>query len=603
MKRIALIIIFIFGLLLRLYGINWDSGYYFHPDERFLAMVADQLTWPASIYEYFNTNISPMNPHNKGFDFYVYGTFPLIVTKAVATIINMDTYGGFALVGRTLTAILDASIIILVYLLALLILKQHSTAIISAFIYAISVLPIQLSHFFAVDPFLMFSTTLTIFLLVSILKEVGKHRKLVVEQHLQNTVTQVNWKIVGLTLLLGITFALAIASKVSAIIFLPIISCGFILLLFKLQDFVQWLLLVMLFLVVCVLFVRICYPYIFIGTFTINQKVINNFKQLKAFDGVDTSFPPGIQWIKTTSYVHPFLNLVLFGLGVPLGILVIIGFIYLHILTLKDRNIAILVILAIIWMIFLYQGAQFAKAMRYFYPIFPYLAICGGVAFDLVTKKLPKRISWFRSWYKLCILVLISIWPMSFMHIYKIPHSRVSAGHWMEEHVPNGSTVAYEHWDDALPVHKISVTAISYPLYDPDTIEKYTALADTVNKTDYIILTSNRLYGSITSVPDRYPMATLYYQKLFNGSLGFEKVAEFTSRPYFPIPGIKSCILIPGSNYGVIARSIEECQFAGLSIVDDYSEEFFTVYDHPKVLIFKKSPHFKNLTYSTFYPL
>ena len=79
-------------------------------------------------------------------------------------------------------------------------------------------------------------------------------------------------------------------------------------------------------------------------------------------------------------------------------------------------------------------------------------------------------------------------------------------------------------------------------------------------------MSSNRLYGSIPRLPMRYPMTTMYYKSLFDGSLGFEKVAEITSRP----------------------------QLFGIEIADDNAEEAFTVYDHPKVLIYKKTPSYSH---------
>ena len=85
-----------------------------------------------------------------------------------------------------------------------------------------------------------------------------------------------------------------------------------------------------------------------------------------------------------------------------------------------------------------------------------------------------------------------------------------------------------------------------------------------LSQSDYINVTSNRLYGSIPRIPQRYPMTTEYYRRLFAGDLGFKLVATFTSYPTLG-PWV---------------------------IVDDRAEEAFTVYDHPKVLIFKKQPDF-----------
>ena len=51
-----------------------------------------------------------------------------------------------------------------------------------------------------------------------------------------------------------------------------------------------------------------------------------------------------------------------------------------------------------------------------------------------------------------------------------------------------------------------------------------------------------------------------YYQDLFSGKLGFEKVKEFTLSP----------------------------SIFGINIPDQSADESFTVYDHPQILIYKK---------------
>jgi len=100
--------------------------------------------------------------------------------------------------------------------------------------------------------------------------------------------------------------------------------------------------------------------------------------------------------------------------------------------------------------------------------------------------------------------------------------------------------------------------------YWEDVPEKREALLGWLDQTDYIILSSNRLYGSIPRLPERYPMTTRYYEMLFSGELGYEKVAEFTSRP----------------------------RLFGVEIADDNADESFTVYDHPKVTVFRKTTDF-----------
>ena len=63
---------------LNLYG--WDSDTGQHPDERFMATVADRLKLPASLSEYLDSSRNPLNPRNSGNTFYVYGLLPQTLT-------------------------------------------------------------------------------------------------------------------------------------------------------------------------------------------------------------------------------------------------------------------------------------------------------------------------------------------------------------------------------------------------------------------------------------------------------------------------------------------------------------------------------------------
>src|SRR5690606_11776280 len=84
----------------RFVGLNWDSGFQLHPDERFLCIVAPQLGWPRTWPEYFTSGLAPLNPFNGATDFFVYGQLPLVLVKAIAAIFGRDDYQNILLVGR-----------------------------------------------------------------------------------------------------------------------------------------------------------------------------------------------------------------------------------------------------------------------------------------------------------------------------------------------------------------------------------------------------------------------------------------------------------------------------------------------------------------------
>jgi hypothetical protein len=124
-------------------------------------------------------------------------------------------------------------------------------------------------------------------------------------------------------------------------------------------------------------------------------------------------------------------------------------------------------------------------------------------------------------------------------------------------------------------------------MYAEDTPEKWADINQKLSDADYVIISSNRQYGSLTGIPLRYPQTYIFYQELFNGRLNFVKVAEFTSRPRLPLPGVSLCLTGP-TGYGNISRPTLQCGQNGIIFVDDFADESWTVYDHPKVTIFKR---------------
>ena len=61
--KFALCSLFIFSFTLRLIGINWDSGYLFHPDERAILMHGYDLSFHSlRSLDFFNSEVSTLNP-------------------------------------------------------------------------------------------------------------------------------------------------------------------------------------------------------------------------------------------------------------------------------------------------------------------------------------------------------------------------------------------------------------------------------------------------------------------------------------------------------------------------------------------------------------
>lgn len=572
---LTLILILILGLFLRLVGLNWDQNQHLHPDERFLTMVGLDLKIPDPPLNYFDPSVSTLNPRNMGYDFFVYGTFPLTLNKAVALVQGANTYDLFTLQGRFLSGFADLLTLILIFAFARLLIKPlklpPSFPLWASLFYALLVLPIQLSHFFAVDTFL------SLFMLLSLYLSL----RFYFYREPLSLITA------------GLAMGLAFASKLNALYILPLNLLFLIippvlpekfrfnrrLLISALKSLAP----VLIFLLLTYFSLRLADPTIFRSANWFNPlpnpQFIQNIGSLKSFEGEDTWFPPAIQWLSTVPVWHSLKNLALIGLGLPIFVFMLLGIAWWDRRLFKGPvHYRLLLGLLGVWVIgiFVYQSIQFVKALRYFiflYPFFALFAATGWLKFKGYLSKLSqakKPFSPLIPLISLLSLILIFIWPAMFLSIYIKDHPRLTASEWIYRQIPAGSLILHEHWDDGLPLGLSNFAGLTYryeqlPVFEPDTLDKWARMETLLEKADYYVLSSNRAWGSIMKVPEKYPRMSRFYEDLFAGNTNFKKIAEFTSYPSLSYLGIP------------------------ITFPDDWADETFTVYDHPKVLIFEKT--------------
>lgn len=586
---LALTAVLAFTLFTRFYNLNWDAGHHLHPDERFLTMVVPELAFPQTVAQYFDTATSPLNPHNRNYPFYVYGTFPLFISKLIATPLHLDDYGGILTVGRALSALLDVGIALLVFAITYQITRNKWLSLFSLFLYSCIPTAIQLGHFFAVDTWLTFFLTLSFYLVIRLTQ--GRHRGLPL-----------------LAILLGISFGLALASKITAALFLPILGLLALISIIKSKNRLftigYWLMA----LVICGLTFRLAQPYFFTGPgfFDLkpNPKILANWAELKTWEKPENAPPFAYQWIPTKPFIYPATHLFFWGLGIPIATMFVIGLIFIgyYLLRLAVHHPPSTIHryvqqpafwLSLLWILelFYYQGGQFAKALRYLYPIMPFIAVVTGTVIGYWLVKL--RPATLRLLFVICTLLFTLWYALAFQSVYTHPHTRVAASAWIYENIPRGSTITTEIWDDGIPLPLAPgydsswYKNIALPLYDPDTPQKWQPLSQQLAEADYIFLTSNRLWRSISTLPGKYPKSAPFYAHLFDGTLGFETVYTATAYPCL-IPRVGAYRNTPlQTDTTPPAITLKSTDYCLLALNDDGAEESFTVYDHPKVIILK----------------
>ncbi len=624
---LALAGILLVAVGLRLFGMAWDDGQHLHPDERFITSVASAIRWP-SFTQWFDPR-SPLNPNALPSVAYVYGTFSLFVVRGLAELIQhagealfapgnpadfsmrlrtMTSYDQIYLLGRFISVLSDLLTIWLIFLVGRR-LYGTSVGLLGALFGALAVLMIQTAHFFTVEAPLTFLVTLAIYYAVRA-AESGTMR---------------DW------CLFGAATGLAAATKVSAFMLLTIGLVAAGVLWYRAtrlsayearRRFLYPDLVTGLFGFAAIAFVafRFAQPYAFAGPglFDIgpNARFMDVFTNFQRIGTGEADVPFNDSWAGTTPYLWQLTNMALWGLGVPLTVAAWLGFALACVQLVRDPRRYHLQAIVVVWvgLNFLYWGIQFTKLMRYLLPIYPELLLLAAyfvVAIwrwaqearsrraisapsdarsgtDLTIELRPVAglpVSLPPRWadmleaygpplaraFAVIVVGWTAFYALAFTSIYARPITRVAASQWIYENIPPGTRIGSEHWDDRLPLGLPGHDAGAYPsvelaLYMEDTPEKRTQLISRLDEAQYIVLSSNRLYGSIPKLPRRYPMATRYYQALFSGELGFERVAEFTSRP----------------------------SLLGIELNDDDAEESFTVYEHPKVTIFRKGPSYSS---------
>ncbi|CAN5201612.1 hypothetical protein BH11PAT1_BH11PAT1_7030 [soil metagenome] len=547
-------IIIILGLFTRFYGLNWDQGYHLHPDERAIVLFTLKLAFPRTIHEFLAAT-SGWNPH-----FFAYGSLPLYLLYAAAGIashlsFSLGSYDGINLVGRGISASADVAIILLLFFLGKKLFSPF-VGILSACFYTMSTFALQAAHFYAVDTMLTLFTLLALFSLI------------------QFQMTHRYKRLVGFAVCLG----LAVATKISAIILLtPFILTLLYVLFHEWQTAHSSLskkisvmarhgfLLCSTVGIVLVLTFAFCEPYALISFSEFWKQTSQQSEMTRsAF-----TFPYTLQYVGIIPYLYELKQIFFWGQGPFLAFICFGGVIYTSLFFYKHpekKNLGIL--LSFFWIYFAVVGSFAVGFMRYMLPLYPLFCLFGAYGYVTFLHRLPRS---FHIATLTLTLLLILILPVSFLHIYTQPNTRVQATEWILNNIPQGSTIAGEHWDDQLPLkHAELYQAVTLALYEPDTPAKWALINSQLQSADYLILASNRLSTPLQKLTDCkkllphpcYTLTAAYYHNLFAGKRGFKRIKEFSLFPTIPLLNLK--------------------------LHDATADESFTVYDHPTVVIFKK---------------
>jgi YYY domain-containing protein len=445
---LLLVVILATGAYFRFLGQNWDDFTHLHPDERFLTGVVTSLTPVSGIGEYFNTAESGLNPNNRGAGFYVYGTLPLFIVKAASGLVADYTldpswagYNGAHLVGRTVSALADILSILFIFLIGRR-LYGRWVGVLGAALYAWAVLPIQLSHFWTMDASSNLPLVIAFWFAVRVLDDGG-------------------W---GNYIGFGVAFGAAVASRINVVPLalvlilativrlLPIFEIGF-----PIQRRQKMLIregggLVVGGLVSILIF-RLAQPYAFAGPSIFG--ILPNMEWWRQMQDVSrqvsgqVDFPPNHQWASRIPYLFAWQNMVLWGMGLPLGLTAWLGWVWAGIQVIRARPNWTRHLLPVVWILvyFAWQGGGWVMSMRYYIPLYPFLILLAAWLMVTLVKRawiayrdnpgLLRQVGRAASVALLLgVTVLTLVWAFGFSRIYTRQLTRVNASHWILENVP-----------------------------------------------------------------------------------------------------------------------------------------------------------------------
>jgi YYY domain-containing protein len=488
---LLLLVVLVGAAFLRFNGSDWGELQHQHPDEGFLTSVTYDIGLPGTNNDYyplptslsapwrapyikefpdctkwggyFDTSCSPLNPYNRGHAFFAYGTVPVIMTRILAETTNQ--MGNLKLFGRHLSAIMDLLTIFLIYVIVSR-LYDRRVALLSAISSSLAVMQIQQSHFYTTDLFANFFLYLAIFLAVEIVigkRIVFKNKSDPMDgdsnaSQLDYFLQSLNGSDLILSILFGVVYGLAVSSKLNAAPLALVLPLAFVIKYFRNKNENTQpgsISLILLYLTVggifAILSFRVFQPYAFDG-FGFNPQWLANIKELRAQASPNADLPWSLQWARR-SHLFSFENLTNWGLGLPLGTLAWLGFLWMGWRCIKGEWRDHLLLWAWTAGYFVWQSMQYNPTMRYELPIYPSLSLMAGWLLIRMweTRKSPvlaqskiivrKLVAILSVVVGLGVFAATTAWALGFSNIYSMDEPRIAASKWIFENIPGPVTL------------------------------------------------------------------------------------------------------------------------------------------------------------------
>ncbi len=588
-----LLVVVILALVLRLQGLDWDGGNFYHPDERSIYLRAecmhlvltegdgwrncqnhdfplDEPGFP-SLTTLLDKDASPLNPH-----WFPLGSIIIYLLVGIRFLLEpfMDQVRlqDFAAAGRALAAFADAASVALLFFLGRRLYGQGA-GLLAAALFALTVAAIQTTHFYRPESFVI------LLALAAFWQMLNAHERRRWRDHLL------------LGLVIGVTFAFRGSS-------LPILApVALVYLAFVWRQWEQTPSPVgvaravapraaLALLTAAIAFI-VLQPYALLDY----QKYVADLGWEVGVARMAGSVQYTVQYIGTPlTGAYELRQTVVWALGLPLGVLAWGGLAATVVAAFRRPRMGDWLLLS--WVVVLLAGVVplfEVKFLRYVIPVLPVMTLLGSRWAVAAVERAADRRVLRRVAQTIIALALAAtaFYALAFVSTYWRDHPGVQASEWVQANVPQGAAILTDnHWDEGFAgLGRYSVAQM--PMYEGDTTEKVNRVAEMLAGADYIMAYSNRPWGSIARLPERYPYSSAYYHALFDGSLGYELAQGFARYPTlfgvsfvhdpFTRAGVQPPPDIPGVEPSLIALDL------------GYADENVVNYDHPLVLVWRNT--------------
>ncbi len=534
------------GIAVRVYGLGWGLPYHFHSDERVLVFFTEALRTAPSA-----------EALTRDHRFFLYPPLPMYLLVGLVRLaswahpLSVTEPRGiteYYLLARAISAGFGSATVGLVYLLGARLYSRPVGALASAFL-AVCVLHVRDSHFYTSDVPFAFFVVATALAAAAIAARGGVR----------------SYALAGLGLGAGL------ATKQTTLMVLPVVLTAHVVG----PSRRRWAPVALALVVGAGSFLALD-PFVLLssGQFLAMQR--------ETWELVSGQNQPHYTFQFTgTTIGYWFSNLLYFGMGPLLEAAAVLGVLWAAL----QRKAGDLLLLSFVLPYLYLVGGGYMKFIRYAVPLLPFLCLLGArVLLELEEQTTSRPVRLVVRTATAVVLVGSLLYVLAYLNVYHRTDVRLQASRWIHRNVPSGSPVLIDSSgstplfgsaflnpdlsgsylrhssqdDDYYAAKALSLTTDSHrPQLSRQWWDRY--LTERLTGVDFIFM-SDEYYEQYSRRPDANPALNRFYDDLFAGRLGFRLIRTFKVYP----------------------------SLFGYRLNDDRAELTFRLFDHPRVLIFRR---------------